>query len=183
MRIYCASLAAFALLFTSLEANNFQVNNETSEILVDSKASPPPHTVTSYVRKFECDLHINPETLDVSSIRFAFKLKDLDSENKKRDKKMHSWINSDKFSEIVFKLSEVTNVDGQAVGKGILNMHGKSKAVEIPFTVSKNGETVIFDGTSTYDYEDWGLDIIKLFFIKVRPELKVKFHLEGVLQE
>ena len=96
---------------------------------------------------------------------------------------MHSWINSDQFPEIVFKLSEVTNVDGQAVGKGILNMHEKSKAVEIPFTVSKNGETVIFDGTSTFDYKDWGLDIIKLFFIKVRPELKVKFHLEGVLQE
>ncbi len=178
---FCAILAS-VLFSTALQAGNLNVNPASSEILVDSKASPP-HTVTSFVRKYESDIQIDPDTLAVSSARFAFQLKDLDSEHEKRDKKMNSWIESDKFPEIVFEMSNVSMVDGHNVATGSLYMHGVSKSVNVPFTVSKSGDTVTIDGSADFSYEDWGLEIIRLFIFKVKPELNVRFHLEGTLQE
>jgi len=178
MKISLASFGALALICNSLHAGNYQVNKEASKIVVDSRATPP-HTVTSYVRNYQSDIQIDPETLAVSNASFSFKLSDLDSEHKKRDKKMHTWIESAKIPEIVFKLSEVSVVEGQSIGKGTLSMHGIFKEIEIPFAVTKEGKNILLDGNANFSYEDWGLAIIKLFLFRVRPELKVKFHLEG----
>lgn len=182
MKSFIRVIIASVLFSTTLQAGNFSVNPANSEILVDSKASPP-HTVTSFVRKYQSDIQIDPDTLAVSSARFTFQLKDLDSEHEKRDKKMNSWIESDKFPEIVFEMSDVSIIDGQNVAKSSLSMHGISKSVNVPFDVSKNGDTISIDGSADFSYEDWGLEIIRLFIFKVKPELNVRFHLEGTLQE
>jgi polyisoprenoid-binding protein YceI len=178
MKPLLALFGTLALVCSSLHAGNYQINKEASEILVDSHATPP-HTVTSYVREYQSDIQMDPITLTVSSANFSFKVSDLDSEHEKRDKKMYSWIGSTTFPEIVFKLSDVSVTAGQSIGKGTLSMHGVSKNIEAPFTVTKAGENIIIDGSATFSYEDWDLEIIKLFLFRVRPELMVKFHLEG----
>ena len=138
--------------------------------------------MTSYVRDYQCDIQVDPKSLSVSDATFSFQLKDLDSEHEKRDKKMHQWIESDKYPQIVFKMRDVTTVDGQNVAQGTLSMHGIEKSVDVPFLVSKDGDTFTIDGSANFSYEDWGLEIIRLFIFRVRPELNVRFHLEGTIQ-
>lgn len=181
MKYILRVIAVSILSSTLLQAGNFKVNADDSEILVDSKASPP-HTVTSYVRDYQCDIQVDPKSLSVSDATFSFQLKDLDSEHEKRDKKMHQWIESDKYPQIVFKMRDVTTVDGQNVAQGTLSMHGIEKSVDVPFLVSKDGDTFTIDGSANFSYEDWGLEIIRLFIFRVRPELNVRFHLEGTIQ-
>lgn len=182
MKSFVCSIIASVLFSTALQAGHLSVNPANSEILVDSKASPP-HTVTSFVRKYQSDIQIDPDTLAVSSARFSFKLKDLDSEHEKRDKKMHSWIESDIFPDIIFEMNSVSVVDGKNMATGSLSIHGVSKSVNVPFDVSKSGGTITIEGSANFSYEDWGLDIIRLFIFTVNPELNVKFHMEGTLLE
>jgi polyisoprenoid-binding protein YceI len=180
MKIICAFVISITSFCTTLLGGNFIVNMESSEFLVDSRATPP-HTITSFVRKYETDIQIDPGSLAVKSAQISFKLKDLDSENEKRDDKMRGWFQGVKFPEITFTLKDLGEKDGHPVAKGSLSMHGVTKMVEVPYTLTRNGETVILDGSSDFSYEDWDLEIIKLFLFRVRPELKVKFHLEGTL--
>ena len=181
MRSLFFLMGVLGLSFTSIQAGNFKVNNQYSEVSVDCRATPP-HTVTSYVRKYDCDIQIDPVELQVTSAQFSFKLIDLDSEHEKRDKKMHSWIDMEHFPEITFSLTNINNTENGNKGEGTLTMHGVSKTIEVPFTLAKNGDTIQLDGNATFSYEDWGLEIIRLFLFRVRPELNVKFHLEGSLQ-
>ncbi|MCB1124493.1 MAG: YceI family protein, partial [Verrucomicrobiae bacterium] len=121
------------------------------------------------------------QSLKVSKADFSFRLADFDSEHKARDEKMNKWIESDKFPKISFSLTDVKTVNGGSVGIGKLSMHGVSKEVEVPFTVTREGNTVSIDGTAAFSYEDWNLEIIRLFLFRVRPELNVQFHLKGVI--
>ena len=167
----------------TLQAGNFVVNSENSEVLADAKASPP-HTVTSYVRHYSCDLQVDPVSLKVTVARFAFNLADLDSENKNRDKKMHKWAESDRFPDAIFEMSEVTTKDdGRMVAAGTFSLHGISKAMEVPFQVTREGDKILVDGSASFNYGDWGLEIIRILFFTVKPELAVRFHLEGTLKD
>lgn len=178
MRKVIVSIGALVLIFGSLQAGNFQINKKASEIRVESKATPP-HTVMSFVRTYQADIQLDANTLSVSKADFSFKLKDFDSAHEKRDKKMYSWIESDRFPEIAFKLSNIVEEGGQTIGKGSLTMHGVSKEIEVPFSITKKGDTILLDGSAGFSYEDWNLEIIRMFFFRVRPDLKVSFHLEG----
>ncbi len=178
MKKVIVSIGALVLFFSSLQAGNFRINKKASEIRVESKATPP-HTVKSFVRDYSADIQLDTKTLAVSKAEFSFKLKDFDSAHEKRDKKMYSWIESDRFPEIAFKLTNIIEVNGQTIGEGSLTMHGVSKEIEVPFSIIRKGDTLLLDGSAGFSYEDWNLEIIRLFLFRVRPDLKVTFHLEG----
>ena len=37
------------------------------------------------------------------------------------------------------------------------------------------------DGNTTFDYTNWDLEIVRIFFFSVKPVVKPHFHLEGTL--
>jgi hypothetical protein len=82
-----------------------------------------------------------------------------------------------------FELTETVLREGQTIGKGTFSMHGTSREIEIPFVVSKNGDKVILDGETEFDYTDWDLEIVRLLFFTVKPSLKPHFHLEGTIEK
>ncbi len=165
----------------SLLAGNFKVDKKVSEVAVNAKASPS-HTFTSVAKEYSYDIDIDPESLEVSKAVFSFKFSDLDSNKAKRDKKMRNWMDVSAHPEAKFTLKEVEDRAGQKIGKGSFFMHGVSKDIEIPFSVTRDGDNVILDGEVTFSYEDWDLEIIRLFyFLTVNPNITPRFHLVGVL--
>jgi polyisoprenoid-binding protein YceI len=159
-------------------AGNFIVDTSVSEVAVDAKASPP-HSFTSVATKYEHDIDIDPSSLEVRKAVFSFSFADLDSNSGKRDSKMLRWIDADAYPTARFELKEVVKNGERTIGKGSFLMHGVSRDIEIPFSVKREGKKVVLDGAVSFDYEDWGLEIIKLLIFKVNPSVTPRFHLVG----
>ncbi len=158
------------------------VDKAVSMVAVEAKASPP-HSFTTVVLDYIYDIEIDPETLAVSKADFQFQFSDLDSEKPKRDKKMLKWMDVEANPMAGFELQEVIERDGQTIGKGTFLMHGVSRDIEVPFSVTRDGDRVVLDGEANIIYTDWELKVIRMVIFTVKPELKPHFHLVGKLKE
>lgn len=165
-----------------LSAGNFQVDRAVSEVAVRAKASPP-HAFESVAQDYEYDIEIDPVSLAVSKAQFSFDFADLDSNSAKRDKKMRSWMDVAVNQSARFELGTVKMIEGKSVAVGTFSMHGVSKEIEVTFSVVRDGEKIVLDGEAEFSYENWGLEIVKLFIFTVKPVIQPHFHLEGVLSE
>lgn len=163
-------------------AGNYQIDKSKSTVAVDARATPP-HTFTSVAKDYQYDIQIEPGKLSLDKAIFSFKFEDLDSDNSKRDKKMRNWMEIGIHPKARFELGEVVEGPGELIGKGTYFMHGIEVEIEVPFSINRDGDIVTIDGTAEFNYEDWDLEIIKLFIFTVKPELKVHFHLEGSLSD
>jgi polyisoprenoid-binding protein YceI len=172
--------AFFAII--SASAATFEVNKELSSVGVDVKASPP-HKFTVVLKEYQPKIQIDPEKAQVESANFTFQFADLDSEKKKRDKKMRKWMDVDNHPDVQFTLTAVEEIEGQTVGRGEFSMHGAKNEITIPFDLTIDGDKVTLDGSTTINHHSWELETITLLFFKVKPELNVHFHLEGTLAE
>jgi polyisoprenoid-binding protein YceI len=173
-------LTLIALLPLAVHAGNFKLSPESSTLGVNGKASPP-HAFTSMATAFTVDIQIDPETLEVKQATCSFPFEKMDSEEAKRDTKMCKWMEVDHYPEGRFKLSSVRREGDQWIATGSFMMHGLSREIDVPFSIHKEGETVIIDGESEFDTTDWGLDKIRLFIFTVKPTVRPFFHLEGTL--
>jgi polyisoprenoid-binding protein YceI len=165
----------------SLWAGNFQVDKSNSEVAADAKASPP-HSFTNFLTDYEYDIEIDPESLTVSRAVFEFNFANLDSKEEKRDKKMKDWMDIAVHPSARFEMKNVIMRDGATIGSGTFFMHGVSREIEVPFSVKRDGDSVVMDGTAEFDYMDWDLKKVRLFIFSVNPELKIRFHLVGELK-
>lgn len=179
-QLFCIALALAPSCL--VWAAPLRVDRLVSEVAVDVKASPPHH-FACVPEDYDCSIDIDAQSLLVSKASFSFSFADLKSGNKGRDKKMLGWIDNERFPKASFELTSAEVVDGKMLGKGLFTMHGQSREIELPFSVSREGERFIIEGTADFDYRDWDLEIITLLFFKVKPELHVRIHLEGVLEK
>lgn len=178
-RITVISLSVF-LLAISTWAAPFKVSKPDSLVAVDARATPP-HTFTSVLKDYEYDIRLDPDSLEAQTVKFAFNFADLDSDEPKRDKKMLGWMDVDTHPSAHFELTKVVDRDGMKIGMGTFYMHGVTKDIEVPFSIKRDGKTILIDGTAEFDYMDWDLKKVRLLIFTVKPELKVHFHLEGTL--
>lgn len=166
----------------TVSAGNFSVDKALSEVAVDCRASPP-HEFTSVVTVYEYDIEIDSKTLEVKHANFGFKIADMDSNSGSRDKKMRGWIDVDSFPKASFTLKEVEHSGEKWIGRGAFEMHGVSREIEIPFSVKREGDLVVLEGSLVFDYQDWDLDLVKLLFFKVNKDINPRFHLVGALEK
>lgn len=160
----------------------------TAPLVLDPDASEFEVNVKATGHSFEVVLDSYEATIDLKpsgELRFAefsFASSALKSDNKKRDKKMLAWLESDSTPKIRFKLTEVQDRPSGRVGLGELSLHGVTRVVEVPFSVGVEGARATLSGSATIDYTEYGLEVITLFFMKVNPELTVSFTLVGTLE-
>ncbi len=166
--------------FGLLESAPVTLSPESSEFRVDVKATG--HSFEVLLDSYTAAIEV-AETGVLEKADFSFAVVDLVSDNKKRDKKMLDWLESDSIPQIGFTLKEVQQQGAGMVGIGDLTMHGVTRSVEVPFTAEVEGDQVTLQGTAVVDHTNYDLDVITMFFMKVNPELKVSFKLVGTLAE
>lgn len=175
-------LAAWMLLGACVaEAKTLRVDEERSTFEIEVEASPPPHSFTVVPEDLESRIEIS-QSGDVLSAEFSFDVAALDTGIESRNSKMRSWINVEQHPKVRFELLQTRREGERRVGVGEVSMHGVKRRVEVPFDLSiENGEARLTGGT-TLDYRDWGLEVISLLFIKVKPEIDISFTLVGQLE-
>jgi polyisoprenoid-binding protein YceI len=176
-------LTLLLCLSTSIFATPIQIDKNESNVFALVQASPP-HSFECHPTSYEMQLDVNKETGNLESADYSFSFDHLDTDNKSRNKKMRKWEESEKYPRCTFHLTEVKNSNGNKVGVGDFELHGVKKQIEIPFTetLDENGHYVL-RGTSTINYTDFNLPIIRLLILSVNPEVKIYINVEGDLNQ
>ena len=121
----------------------------------------------------------------VLSAHLAFHFRDIVTGKAARDKAMHEWQNTGSFPDGEFALSSLrpsTGSDFTALGR--LTLHGVTRDIQFPVSVSRNGALLEIVGDAPVDTREFGLPIIRMFgILKVNPLVHVRFNLKGTAPE
>ncbi len=174
-----AALAIGTPAFSELV--EFQPDHEKSRIDVDVEA-----TVGSFVgriKEYQAAFQGDLETLADFKGELSFDFKDLETGKEKRNEDMREWMGYESHPRGRFVLKEVVRSASGTLAVGTLEAVGVQRPVEIPVTLERNGDQLSMDGRLTVNYQDFGLDLIRMALVlTVNPEFDVIFHFEGPLK-
>jgi polyisoprenoid-binding protein YceI len=120
----------------------------------------------------------------VAAARLAFRFRDLDTGKEARNKAMHKWQQSDTFPDGLFVLDSLTQTDGSTqTATGHLTLHGVTREVRFPISLAHDGARYAIDGEVTLDTREFGLPVYRMLaLLKVDPLVRVRFHLQGRIE-
>ena len=104
----------------------------------------------------------------------------MKTDDEKRDKEMIKWLGggNPEGSFTFIKSWNETPTGGTAQGQ--LKIHGVTKTVSFPYTVSRDGKWLTLKGKVSMDYKDFKLPIIRsMAVMTVDPKLVIRFHVVG----
>jgi polyisoprenoid-binding protein YceI len=183
--------APLALLITTLAVlgqvraaeEPLQLDAARSRVDIEVKA-----TVDSFVgrlERYEAQVLVDPEVGSVRQARFAFHFSDVRTGKEDRDEQMHAWQDTPRHPDGIFVLRHLSrDAEGRTLATGTMTLHDRAREITVPVSVTRDGSLYAIDGDATLDTRDFGLPVIKKFlFLKVDPEVHVRFHIQGRLVE
>lgn len=128
--------------------------------------------------EFDANAHITG-----ARVRFAFA--DLKTGKEKRDRAMLDWEEASRFPEGEFVLDHLTpDANGRSRAEGRLTIHGVTRPLAFPVTILADGPLCAVDGEALIDTREFGLPVIRMMgLLKVDPQVRVRFHLQGRREE
>lgn len=165
--IKVVSMAA-VLLTASVFAGNLTFESGTikahTEVFGDSTIDPVAKRATSHL-----SMDATPATLKGS---IEVSMSDLVSDNKKRDTSMQETLDSVTFPKAVFEIKEVVAKGGDNVTlKGMMSLHGVTRAMNFEGTLNAEGEKVRIKAKSSMKMSDFGINPPKMVFLVVRDQV------------
>lgn len=147
-RIKILILLAFVGFSLNTRGQVYELSKNGTSIRV--KGSSNLHDWTMELKSFSSGINIHQDgtTGNLDKVTFTCRTSDLRSESSLMDKKAHEALKSNTFPEIRFESISGTNLafsEGKFTGnlEGRLNIAGKTKTVDIPFSGSANPNNTI----------------------------------------
>lgn len=180
---FLALCAAFFFVrpAAAAEERALVLDNQRSTIEVQVHA-----TFDSFAGKlsrFRTDIAVDPEQQRTTRARLSFDFADLQTGRERRNHDMLVWTDHDRFPSVEFEMESLEPTPGgPAMVRGNLMLHGITHAVAFPVSFLTEGSLYAIDGEVVIDYRDYGLPVIRKFYIlTVDPSLRIRFHLQGKL--
>jgi polyisoprenoid-binding protein YceI len=132
-----ASLAALVLAHTAHAQDAYKIDPVHSSIAFKVK-----HMMVSDVRgtfdMFEGTINLDPKNVENSTVEVTIDATSISTKNEKRDGHLKSadFFDVEKYPTITFKSKKVTKSGDNWVAVGDLTIHGVTKEVSLPFTLS-----------------------------------------------
>jgi polyisoprenoid-binding protein YceI len=151
-------------------------------------------TVKGNFNEFSGTIIADEQDLNKSSVKVAIKANSIDTRIDKRDAHLRSpdFFDVEKFPEITFVSKKVKKKGKGYILEGTFTMHGVSKEIAIPFTVSGPvkgpwGNTVFgIEGGLTIDRTDYGLKwnkVLEAGGVLVSNKVNIVLNIEAVKKE
>jgi len=158
------------------------LDRERSEIEVEVRDTFG--SFTGRLQAFEAAVSIDPAGPSVERAQVDFKFADLRTGRPRRDRDMLEWENAVQHPSVRFRLERLEVTPGAPVrARGWLTLHGVEHNVVFPVAFLADGPACSIDGEIDLDYRDYGLPVIRKFFmLTVDPHLRVRFHLQGRME-
>jgi len=178
---FCRLLAAVVLMPLALFSTErpLKIDPERSYVDVDVKVTVG--SFTAHLDVFDTNFTVD-DSGKIKTAVFNFQFADLKTGNAERDAKMIEWLGggspAGKFELGILALAP----DGQGQITGKLTFHNATQRIEFPVEVHQADGTYVMTASTTIDYRDWNLKVIKRALVyKVSPEVRVRFKLTGTL--
>lgn len=163
---------------------NYQVQKSNSSLIVSGTSTL--HDWHEEAEAFSGTIELGDlENLQISKLSVSIEAESLKSGKSAMDKNTYKALNTKKYKNITFELSEVTNINkNDAVtytldGKGVLTITGVSKTVDVRLVLSKENQGINLTGSKTIKMSDFGIDPPKALFgtITTGDEVTIKFNM------
>ena len=143
-------------------------------------------TVGSFVGElasYTTAITVDPEQPAAASAVLDFHFADVKTGLARRDQDMLAWEQAATFPEGRFVLTALdASGAAQFRARGRLTLHGQSREITIPVTITQEPDRWVIAGEARLDTRDFGLPIIRSYLLlTVEPIVRVTFHLEGRL--
>ena len=136
---------------------------------------------TARLQDYDVSVTMAPHTRQVEAAVFRFNFASIKTGDVKRDRDMNEWQQTARFPDVVFTLTALERAaGGKSIASGRLRFHGVERPMSFPISIATNRQIIAMDGDVTIDTRDYGLPVIKKYFIlMVDPVLNLHFHLRG----
>ena len=140
----------------------FSLDGTASKMVISGTSSV--HDWEIEVSKFNCDAAVNYDasgTVNVSDVSVVCEVKNVKSDNKIMDGKTIKALDGDKHPKITFTSADNISVSAKTAAKikGQLSIAGKTKEVELPFTLDDaSASSVKITGKIPVKMSDFGIE-------------------------
>jgi len=180
-RINLLLVALICVLPYCLRGATLVVDKRESHIQIQVRA-----TLSSFVARlpdYDAVITVAPASGRVESAQFNANFSGVKTGVAARDSDMNEWQETDQFPRLGFDLISMEPGErGTFVAHGLLHLHGVEQSVSFPVAITTDRRLLAVDGELSVDTRDFGLPIIRKFFIlTVNPVVHLRFHLQGNL--
>jgi polyisoprenoid-binding protein YceI len=146
-----------------------------------------PCTMDSFTGKL--DAYVATITVDdgrVTAAKLSFNFTDVHTGKTARDEAMHDWQATPKHPTCSFVMRTLVPIAGSGSrfnATGTLTLHDVACELTFPVSVTTEQNRYAIDGEAPLDTRNFGLPVIRKFgLLKVDPQIKVRFHLQGAIK-
>lgn len=124
------------------------LTNEAGQNIIEFLSSAPLEDIHGTANKISGEILLNADTIEQSTGKIVVDVYSMETGIEKRDRHLQSeeWLDAEKYPTIEFQLEKIADVEvleknaGKAVLKGTavgkFTLHGVTKALQIPFTMT-----------------------------------------------
>ncbi len=182
--------SAIALLLSlafnsSAHAADLPLKVDYTHSKLEAAAKASMHSFTAVVTSYDAQITIDDATHRPTSAKISFDFNAVKTDDTKRDREMLHWLEHDKIPACSFTLSALTPLEANRyTATGKLTLHGQTRDLSFPVSLTHEAATHTYsiDGETVLDTRNFALPIIRKFgLLTVKPELTVRFHVQGQL--
>jgi len=145
-----------------------------------------PCTMDSFIGTLDTyAANITVDGVRVTGATLGFNFTDVHTGKPARDGAMNEWQGTAQNPKCAFVMSSLEPIGGSVSrfnAHGTLNLHGVTTEIAFPVSVTTDQQLYAIDGEAPLDTRNFGLPVIRKFgLLKVDPLIKVRFHLQGVV--
>lgn len=183
--MFTRPLAALALILTissaARAADLLPLSVDPAQSRIDVAVHATVDSFVGTLSHYKAAIAINPADGRIGSASLSFAFSDLKTGKSDRDAKMLSWEQGARYPDASFVLGSLSQTSGDEYRAiGTFTMHGVSRQITFPVSVTTDHKTYAVDGTVRLDTREYGLPIIRVaLFLKVDPVVVVHFHLQA----
>lgn len=181
MKFIPALLGLCPLLALGLRAAELPLDLDAAQSRVEIVVKATMDSFTGSLDAYEADIRVDSASGEVGAAHVGFHFSDVKTGNADRDTEMHEWQGTRDHPDGAFTLAAIERDEkGGRIARGALEFHGVSRELRFPITVTHEGARYAVDGEAVVDTRTFGLPVIRKFMVlKVDPEVRVRFHLQG----
>lgn len=176
---------AFAAETYEIDAAHTQIGFSVKHLAVSN--------VKGHFKTFSGTIQYNDKDLSKSSVEVSIDTASITTDNEKRDQHLMSkdFFDAAKFPKLTFKSKKIEKKGNDLIATGDLTMHGVTKEVQIPFTLSgpitdpwQGNKHIGVEGGLTINRQNWGVswnDHFGAGELVVGDDVKINLEVEAIL--
>ncbi|MBD1396389.1 YceI family protein [Pontibacter sp. JH31] len=137
----------------------------------------PLHTVQGISSEVSSQLTLSQDGRKISKVEVRVPVRSFDSGNRRRDRDMLKVTEAERYPEVTFISSQITEQDGALAVTGRLTFHGITREIQLIAQTQWQGESLLVTGEFDISLEAYQIKRPSILTMKVKDMLQVRFRM------